>query len=459
MIRSLYLRVVLTFIASVILGLTVAFFTMMWVYKDTFNTMLSRQFSDASHDLAGVLKRVNPDEWDSMLREQRWTTMSLQVMIVDPTGKTIYSGMKHSGKAIIPPEAVDKVRSGGDYSNKEPSAQHRIYGTPIFTERGTYAVFIQSIQQEAPFDLVRMLFTTLLVALGSGSLFILVSARYLVNPLKKMTLATRQIAKGDFNIQLNQRKRKDELGELARSFDHMALELHQLESMRQDFVSNVSHEIQSPLTSISGFSKLVRNPQMPEEEKQQYLDIIETEAERLSRLSENLLKLASLDSEHHPFHPGPLELDEQLRRVVVALEPLWSAKSIELQLELPRTKLIADVDQLNQVWINLLTNAIKFTPAGGSIELSLETMTDRVRVIIQDTGAGIAPEDQERIFERFYKGDKSRERAKSGSGLGLAIVRKIVDLHQGTVEVESELGRGTKMAVTLPSVWTPAPKP
>jgi signal transduction histidine kinase len=457
MMRSLYMRVVLTFLVSVILGLTVAFFTMLWLYKDSFNSLVKQQFSDTAHDLAGALSRIDPEEWDDLLKEQHWKK-SLLLTIVDPAGKTIYSGEKPKGKATISREAVETLRSGGYYESDIESVSDRIYGMPVPTRYGIYAMFIQPIQQELPLDFGKILLTTLLIALGSGSLFILVSARYLVNPLKRMTQATRRIAKGDFNIQLNQRKRKDELGELARSFDHMAMELQQLESMRQDFVSNVSHEIQSPLTSISGFSKLVRNARLPEEEKRQYLDIIEKEAERLSRLSENLLTLASLDSDHHPFYPVPLELDEQLRRVVVALEPLWSAKSLELHLELPRIKMMADRDQLSQVWINLLTNAIKFTPEQGEIELRLEALTDRVRVTLRDTGVGIAKEDLERIFERFYKADRSRVREKSGSGLGLAIVRKIVDLHQGTIEVQSEPGRGTTMIVTLPVVWTPPPK-
>ncbi|WP_430106742.1 sensor histidine kinase [Paenibacillus validus] len=198
----------------------------------------------------------------------------------------------------------------------------------------------------------------------------------------------------------------------------MAEELKQLEQMRRDFVSNVSHEIQSPLTSISGFSKLIRDPGMPANERNQYLDIIETESLRLSRLSENLLKLASLESEHHPFHPVTFDLDEQLRRVVVALEPQWSAKELELELELPRVKITGDPDQLNQVWINLFGNAVKFTPREGRVSIRLEALTDRVKVVIADTGIGIKEEDLEPIFTRFYKADRARQRELGGSGLG-----------------------------------------
>ncbi|SDE14414.1 Signal transduction histidine kinase [Paenibacillus sp. UNCCL117] len=461
MIRSLYQRVVLTFLVAVILGLTVAFFVMLSLYRDTFNAGIQRQFSDTAADIAGVLGRVERGQWDELLREQHWISV-LRITLIAPSGEAhAYGGGPVQPEPMqIPPDALRQVRSGQSYASTGiGSLYSRMYGAPVRTEEGVYGLFIQPGNQSEPDDLGKTLLTTLLIALAAGSLFILVAARYLVNPLNRMTQATRRMAKGDFNVQLKLRKRRDELGELARSFDHMAVELRQLERMRQDFVANVSHEIQSPLTSISGFSKLMRNPGMPEEEKGQYLDIIETEADRLSRLTENLLKLASLDSEHHPFHPVPLRLDEQLRRIVVALEPHWSAKGLELQLELPQVKVMGDEDQLSQVWVNLLTNAVKFTPEGGSIELKLEALTDRVRVIFRDTGIGIAAEDMERIFERFYKADRSRGREKGGSGLGLAIVRKIAELHGGTVEAASEPGRGTTVTVTLPSGLGPPSKP
>lgn len=294
--------------------------------------------------------------------------------------------------------------------------------------------------------------TALAIELAAGSVFILIGARYLVNPLKLMTRASRRIAKGDFNISLDWRRRRDELGELAASFTEMARELKQLERMRQDFVSNVSHEIQSPLTSIAGFSKVLQQRQMAEEERGEYLRIIETEAQRLSRLSENLLKLASLESEHHPFHPQTYDLDEQLRSVILTMEPIWSAKDLELDLELPPVKAHGDADQLSQVWMNLIGNALKFTPEGGTVRVGLKSGVDKVQVKVRDTGIGISEEDQAHIFERFYKADRSRTSTNGGSGLGLSIVKKIIELHGGTIEVASQPGEGTEFTVTLPHV-------
>ena len=265
-----------------------------------------------------------------------------------------------------------------------------------------------------------------------------------------MTNATEQMASGDFGVELNL-SRKDELGGLARSFDHMAQELKQIEQMRQDFVSNVSHEIQSPLTSITGFAKALRDGVVSSENQTRYLGIIADESERLSRLSSNLLQLASLESEHHPFDPVLYALDEQLRKVVVSLEPQWSSKHINFELDLPAVQIVADPDQLSQVWLNLLGNAIKFTPEDGKVSIGVSSDANGIEVTVADSGIGISPEDAKYIFERFYKADRSRNRTCQGSGLGLAIVRKIVELHNGRIFIaDSSPGEGTVIKVILP---------
>ncbi|WP_235959764.1 HAMP domain-containing sensor histidine kinase [Paenibacillus silvestris] len=289
----------------------------------------------------------------------------------------------------------------------------------------------------------------MLLVLVIGSLCILIAARFLVMPLKLLTKATKRLAKGDFDVKLKL-TRKDELGILARSFNETARELKQLETMRQDFVSNVSHEIQSPLTSISGFAKALKLDHLvTPENRKRYLDIILMESDRLSRLSDNLLKLASLESTHHPFVLKTFNLDEQIRQAVVSCEPLWAAKNIRIDLTLPiAAKITADYDQLNQVWINLLGNSIKFTPDHGTIRIELLTNSHVHTVSIQDSGIGIKPEELSHIFVRFYKTDKSRN--SLGSGLGLAIVKQIIVNHHGNIEVESTVGQGAKFTLCIP---------
>ncbi|MBL0385154.1 two-component sensor histidine kinase [Tumebacillus sp. ITR2] len=267
--------------------------------------------------------------------------------------------------------------------------------------------------------------------------------------------ALKRIAKGDFNIVLDREEKfQGQLRDFVDTLNHMAHELKQMETLRQELISNVSHEIQSPLTSIRGFANTLQNDDLSPEDRRHYLSIIETESTRLSKLSDNLLKLTSLESEHQPFEPTPYRLDIQLRNVILACEPQWLEKDLELELDLPETTVVADEELMGQVWTNLIHNAIKFTPPHGSLQLVLEKTESGIRVSITDTGIGISPEDQLRIFERFYKGDKSRTRSITGggSGLGLAIVKKIIDLHAGSVRVRSQAGVGSTFEVQLPKL-------
>lgn len=273
----------------------------------------------------------------------------------------------------------------------------------------------------------------------------------LFNPIIE---AMNRIAKGDFTVRIEDSDRPERgmVNELVRSVNNMALELNQMELMRQEFISNVSHEIQSPLTSIRGFARALRDESLSPEERAHYLGIIVTESTRLSRLTENLLALAALDSDRARFEPKPYRLDKQLRNLILACEPQWTEKDIDMDVSLAELSLTADEDLLSQVWTNLLHNSIKFTPDDGRIAVELCQQGGIATVKISDSGIGIAEADQARIFERFYKADKSRDRSKGGSGLGLAIAKKIVEMHKGTISVQSRVGEGTTFVVELPVV-------
>jgi two-component system phosphate regulon sensor histidine kinase PhoR len=271
----------------------------------------------------------------------------------------------------------------------------------------------------------------------------------------------RRIGRGEFHkpIPVEQKHAAGPFGELIDSINMMAGELSQMERLRQQFISNVSHEFQSPLTSIGGFARALRNEELSAEDRTRYLDIIEKECARLSRLSDNLLKLTSLESEHQVVHPKPYRLDRQLRSIVLSVEPQWAGKGLDVEADLEELTVTADEELLSQVWINLLHNSIKFTPPGGSIRLAAAADdAGGVRVAVSDTGIGMSEEEQAHVFERFYKADQARGREAGGSGLGLAIVKTIVDLHKGTVTVASAPGQGATFTVTLPLV-TPAADP
>ncbi|WP_321474336.1 HAMP domain-containing sensor histidine kinase [uncultured Paludibaculum sp.] len=272
------------------------------------------------------------------------------------------------------------------------------------------------------------------------------------NAFSPITDALARIATGDFSIRLDENlRRHGVVGELVQSVNHMATKLDEMEKLRQEFVSDVSHEIQSPLTSIRGFACALRKDGLAPDDRHHYLDVIEAESLRLSRLSENLLKLASLDSEKVHFEPKPYRLDQQLRNLILACETQWSGKKLDMEVALDEATITADEDLLSQAWINLIHNSIKFTPEGGTVRVGLHRTADNWQVTIADTGIGISEEEQARIFERFYKADRSRRHSTGGSGLGLAIAKRAVELHHGSIAVRSQPGSGAEFTVSLPA--------
>lgn len=261
--------------------------------------------------------------------------------------------------------------------------------------------------------------------------------------------AMNKIASGDFNV-LVKTNELDPFNEVADNVNRMVKELGNLEKLRQDFISDVSHEIQSPLTSISGFATLLKKGNLSEKQISHYANIIETESKRLSKLSENLLRLSNLECDDKNLNLTKYKMNKQIESILLMLEPQWSSKNITLDVSLEETIICGDEDLLSQVFINLLNNAIKFTKEKGDICINLCSNEDGIECKISDTGIGISSQDQPRIFERFYKADKSRDRSLGGNGLGLSIVKKIIDLHGGKISLTSEIGKGTEFTVLLP---------
>lgn len=265
--------------------------------------------------------------------------------------------------------------------------------------------------------------------------------------------ALKLISKGDFTVSIDVPDgwgREEQMNPLIQSINEMTADLGRLEGMRQEFISNVSHEIQSPLTSIGGFARVLKEKDLSHEQRDHYLDIIEQESIRLSRLSDNMLRLSSLESDQHPFYPTEFRLDKQLKDLILASEPQWMDKEIEMSADLESLSVEADSDLLSQVWVNLIHNAIKFTPESGTIWVSLKKEGEEAIIAVEDSGIGMSEESLGQIFDRFYKADKSRTRTGGGSGLGLSISQKIIEIHQGKIEVRSQQGIGTVMTVRVP---------
>ena len=258
-----------------------------------------------------------------------------------------------------------------------------------------------------------------------------------------------RIARGDFSVFVPVDEHNP-FSEITEKVNKMARELGSMENLRQNFISNISHEIQSPLTSISGFAALLKQEAATPELRAHYIDVIETEAKRLSRLSENLLRLSMLENGAQPMRVTLFSLDKQIQDAVLMLEPQWAAKNLDISVALEKLSFSGDEELLGQVWVNLLHNAIKFTPEMGKISVTLCKEERGAVCRIADTGTGIPEEDLMHVFERFYKADKARDRTLGGSGLGLSLVKKIVELHGGMVTAQSEPGHGSTFEVTMP---------
>lgn len=288
---------------------------------------------------------------------------------------------------------------------------------------------------------------TLLGGLVIGSIAIVISARGIVKPIQALSNAARRITEGDYTIEVKI-DGNDEIAQLGNDFNIMARELESTDNLRKEFISNVSHEFKTPVTSIKGFAQLIKEGSLSQNQVSEYCDIIIDESERLSQLSTNLLILAEIETEVIHEHKTLFSLDEQIRRVVLLLEPYWQKKNIEIELNLEKISLIDNDALIQQIWINLISNAIKFSHENSKIIINLNKENNKTKVEIIDFGIGIDEKDIQRIFERFYQADSSR--SSEGHGLGLVIVKTIVDKLDGDIIVQSELGKKTVFTVYLP---------
>jgi signal transduction histidine kinase len=454
MVKSLYVRVVLTFIASVILSLILAFFLATLLYKNQLAARMQEELITSGKQIIRSYEQSSSNNIEGFINVVG-VLPNYKVQIYNNQTEPVFITERSDQKFDLKKEQLASVLSGGVYRGILKTDGHKgpVVGLPFQVQKAPYALFISPKNTDILNVFASFLRTVLIIVLILGSLFIMISARYIVKPLHQLTEATRRLAKGDFSIHVRS-KRKDEIGILTASINDMAKELGMLDQMRQDFVANVSHEIQSPLTSISGFTKVLKNKKMDEAKQRHYLTIIEEESERLSRLSANLLHLSSLQHDQRPLHPGYYRLDEQIRAIIISCEPQWALKKQVIDLHLEEVTIYADEDQLNQVWLNLIHNSIKFTPEEGTLRMELMQKNGRVFVSIIDTGIGVAEEEMDQIFKPFYKVDRAREHSvNGGSGLGLSIVKRIVDIHHGDIQVSSVIGEGTVIKVELPLVF------
>ena len=266
-------------------------------------------------------------------------------------------------------------------------------------------------------------------------------------PITLLNDSLDEVSQGNFTLKLNNKSRIKEIREMMTHYNNMTDELASIEMFRSDFVSSVSHEFKTPLTAIEGYATLLQEENLTTEERQHYTSYIINSTKRLSNLSSNILKLSRLESQELLLEKTTFNLAEQIRTAILTLEREWSEKNHELDIELDELNYHGNQDLLFQVWLNLIYNAIKFTPESGSIKILLTKENEQIVMTVADNGIGISSENRKRIFEKFYQTDKSH--GSQGNGLGLPLVRRIVHLHEGIINVESAVGVGSTFTVRL----------
>lgn len=295
----------------------------------------------------------------------------------------------------------------------------------------------------------RPLFPVVVVLIASVLVGTLVSyflSRFPLRPLRNVIRATNRLAAGDFSVRLNLNW-SPEAAELSQSFNRMAQELGNTELLRSDFVNSFSHEFKTPIVSIKGFAEMLKYGDLSPEEREEYLDIIIRESGRLSTLATNVLALTKVEKQTIVTDKSRFNAGEQIRRSLILLQQKWEEKELEVALEGEDIFLWGNEEMLDQVWLNLLDNAVKFAPRGAQVEIRMIRLEQTAQFMFRNQGEAVRPEILERVFDKFYQGDPSH--AAAGNGLGLTLVRRITELHGGSVTARSD-DSGTCFAVELP---------
>lgn len=284
------------------------------------------------------------------------------------------------------------------------------------------------------------------VSILIGSLISFLAARTITKPIHELEKATEQITKGNFDIQVPL-VRNQELNRFIQNFNIMAKELKSNETLKNDFVSNVSHEFKTPLAVIQAYSKYLRRADLDEKTKKQYEEVIDSNIKKLTNLTSNILSLSKIENQQIVANKTNFLLDEQIRQSILFLEPEWSKKNIEFDLSLPKTQCYGSQDLLSQVWQNIIGNAIKYSDNDKTIKIKLFEQENKINIEIADEGIGMSEETQKHIFDKFFQGDKSR--SADGNGLGLALVSRILKICDGEISVVSQEKKGTTFVVSL----------
>jgi signal transduction histidine kinase len=294
--------------------------------------------------------------------------------------------------------------------------------------------------------------TTMLISYGFamviGSIALWYISKFVAEPVLKISDGAKKVAQGDFGVEIVH-KGQDEIGELAVNFNKMVRELQGMDYMKKNFISNVSHEVKTPIAAITGFTEMLIDGGLEKEEENDYLLCIYNESIRLSRLCDNMMKVSQLDHQAILLNRRVFYVDEQIRKCIILLDEKWNEKNIDYELDLQKCKVSSDYDLLYQLWVNLIDNAIKFSEPGGKIYISAinDFNSNKIFVKIKDQGIGITEEKLHKIFEKFYQCEESHK--EQGAGLGLSIAKRIVELVDGEIICNSKKNEGCEFIISI----------
>ncbi|CAM5780088.1 sensor histidine kinase [Brevibacillus borstelensis] len=424
------------------------------VTRSTTFTNFINKYADSYHlrDKARyILENVSKEE-------------TAKVEVLDLTGKVILNSYGfQTAEVIETPDVLNALQTGmGLYVGKSPYTRERVVAVsnPLVYMGEQVGVLRYSISAE---PLYAAVYRIAMYGAGVGVIVVLfaftlslIIAKRIVGPIQELTRAATQMATGNFSARAK-KQFNDEVGTLAEAFNYMAAEISKNEQMKNNFISSVSHELRTPLTSIKGWGEtLISGGLEDKEETMLGLQVISKETDRLIGLVEELLDFSKFQSGELKLSTERLDLRDIVEDVRIQFGLRAQDEGIDFFVHIPPSPVPVQVDpnRMKQIFVNLLDNAFKFTLRGGSIQISCQTDETHVKVLVSDTGEGIAPKDLPHITERFFKGQSKR----SGSGLGLAICKEIVHLHGGQFSVSSTLGKGTTVTVELPLAQSLTPE-
>ena len=444
--KSIYSKLIFGFFITIVASFSVAGFVSLRLNDQQIESTVEEDLITTNDYVSKVISNINIENRDDIIDLYAKSSEMAITCYSSSEGYVAYGNKKYNP---TPEQIMAMFKS----TNNELSFKHHnevlAYGTKNMINGQEYYIYVQKDTSGQKSAIANSAILILGCVFLTGSIVFLVIADIIVKPLTRLTNAIKELSNGNYNVRVDN-VGQDEISKLNQGFNQMARQLAKQDETRQKFISDISHEFQTPLTSIQGFANILKEEDLPKEQRVKYANIILYNSKRLSSLAKNMLQLTLLDREEIELELTNYSLVEQMNRVISTQENQAMEKNIEIVFEIPKKEIFIEGDEqrLEQVWTNIISNAIKYTNEGGLITITMKKNSKDIEVSIEDTGIGMSKEVVSHIFERFYREDKARN--VEGNGLGLAIVKSIVDLHHGKIDILSHVDVGTNFIVRLP---------